>query len=64
MQFRTDKVSWLARSQAWFRDASGEQDFGNIDVFTAELGHYHLEGDWGTVDFESSELPKFLLTGD
>lgn len=62
LQFITDNVSWLARSQSRYRDASGEEDLGNIDVFTAERGRYHLEGDWGTVEIESSVPPQFILT--
>ena len=61
LQFKTDSVSWLARSQSRFRDAAGEEDLGNIDVFTADCGHYHLEGDWGTVEIESSVSPEFFL---
>jgi hypothetical protein len=60
--FRTDKVSWLARSQARFHDESGEEDLGNIDIFTAVGDHYYLEGDWGSVEIESSERPRFILT--
>jgi hypothetical protein len=60
--FRTDKISWLGRSQTRFHDESGEEDLGNIDIFTAEGDHYYLEGDWGSVELESSERPRFLLT--
>ncbi|HZR49665.1 MAG TPA: hypothetical protein VFB06_09120 [Streptosporangiaceae bacterium] len=60
--FKPDNVSWLARSQTRFRDASGEEDLGNIDVFTTDHHRYHLEGDWGTVDVTSSVPPEFLVT--
>jgi hypothetical protein len=62
LRFSTTKVNWLARSRTRFRDAAGEEDMGNIDIFTADGDHYHLEGDWGTVEIESSRLPEFLLT--
>jgi hypothetical protein len=48
--------------KARFRDESGEEDLGNIDIFTAESDHYYLEGDWGSVEIESRERPRFLLT--
>jgi hypothetical protein len=49
------KTIWHARNERTFRDAADAVDHGNIDRFTAEPnGHYHLEGDWGSVDVVSA----------
>ena len=47
------RVTWTARHLRPFRDASGSVDYGNVDVFTARDGVYHLEGDWGSVEVVS-----------
>jgi hypothetical protein len=43
-------VTWVAR-MTWAPavDASGEVDYGNIDVFTWEGSLFDLQGDWGHV---------------
>jgi hypothetical protein len=43
------RVTWLARHFRPLTDASGAIDYGNIDLFYKEHGHYYLEGDWGKV---------------
>jgi hypothetical protein len=37
-------------------DASGEIDFGHIDSFEWEDGHYLLAGDWGRIDATAQEV--------
>jgi hypothetical protein len=56
------KTIWHARNEAaLYTDLAGAIDRGNIDRFTAEPdGHYHLEGDWGSVDVVSG-APLFEL---
>ena len=39
-----------------YHDASGSCDFGNFDVFEFEDDEYHLAGDWGEMNFVSSQL--------
>ncbi|HUW08052.1 MAG TPA: hypothetical protein VMW01_17575 [Williamwhitmania sp.] len=44
------QVLWKYRNQkAISIDANGENDFGNIDVFSKFEDNYLLEGDWGNV---------------
>ena len=62
--FRSADITWLARSDARYTDASGAEDLGNIDVFTAQGHRYHLEGDWGSVEIETNEQPRFELSSD
>jgi len=62
--FDAAKVTWLARTEARYTDASGEEDLGNIDVFTFQGNRYHLEGDWGSVEIETDEQPRFQLSPD
>lgn|GEM_PF-3055864 len=42
-------------------DATGEQDFGSIDLFQAEEARYRLSGDFGLIALES-DLPALELT--
>lgn len=60
--FRGADITWLARSEARYTDASGREDLGNIDVFTAQGQRYYLEGDWGSVQIETNERPRFELS--
>ena len=60
--FRSADITWLARSEVLYTDASGEEDLGIIDVFTAHGRRYHLEGDWGSVEIETDGQPRFELS--
>lgn len=60
--FTAADITWLVRSEARYTDASGEEDLGNIDVFTAQGYRYHLQGDWGSVEIETHEQPRFELS--
>jgi hypothetical protein len=47
---RPRQVTWLRRmSGPPAVDASGEVDYGNIDLFEWENDTYELEGEWGRV---------------
>jgi len=59
--FDAAQINWLRRSEGRYRDASGEEDLGNIDVFLAEEGRYYLEGDWGGVEIETNVAPRLQL---
>jgi hypothetical protein len=48
------KIIWTSRHFQAFTDASGSVDYGNIDIFYKSGFTYHLEGDWGSVNIESS----------
>ncbi|MEO5866254.1 MAG: hypothetical protein ABIS14_14385 [Sphingomonas sp.] len=38
------------------RDANGEEDYGNIDIFTIiSPAQYHLEGDWGVLSLSANQ---------
>jgi hypothetical protein len=46
-------IEWLDRGRPPATDASGEQDWGNIDTFVVENGVYEMEGDWGHVRIQA-----------
>jgi hypothetical protein len=49
------EVTWLERATGPPSvDASGEADYGNIDVFTWEGNSFDLHGDWGHVRVEGN----------
>jgi len=37
-------------------DATGEADYGNVDVFHWTADHYQLEGSFGTLDLTASKV--------
>jgi hypothetical protein len=48
-------IEWLSRGSHPATDASGENDWGNIDSFAVvDDGVYELEGDWGHVRVASA----------
>jgi len=49
-------VKWINRNEAPFTDASGEEDYGNIDVFELSNDKYVLAGDWGELQVTSSPV--------
>lgn len=49
-------VKWINRKEAPFSDASGEEDYGNIDVFELSNDKYVLAGDWGGLEVTSSPV--------
>jgi len=58
-QYPYARLRWCLHGEVWWNDgphlgrpavdASGEEDFGNIDAWFQEGGVDHLEGEWGTV---------------
>lgn len=44
-----DSIEWIDRKFMAFADASGDLDYGNIDIFVGCDGGYELAGDWGRV---------------
>jgi hypothetical protein len=57
----TCAIQWLRKTRQVFRDANGEIDYGNIDVFYYEDGRYHIEGDWGSVMLSSESLQLQIM---
>jgi hypothetical protein len=53
------RIEWLERGTRPATDATGEEDWGHIDTFVADDGHYELTGDWGWVRF-SSDTPQLF----
>ena len=49
-------VKWISRNEAPFTDASGEEDYGNIDAFELSNDKYALSGDWGELEVTSSPV--------
>ena len=52
--------SWLEKIMKPIKDIDGEVDYGNIDWFYLEDGHYRIGGEWGELDIISDE-PIFSL---
>ncbi|MFK0248103.1 hypothetical protein ACIQUM_25710 [Amycolatopsis azurea] len=55
------KVDWVTRSTQTYRDATGEEDLGNIDSFQYHDGYYEIAGDWGHVRIFSTAEPRLSL---
>ncbi|WP_094025494.1 hypothetical protein [Nocardia cerradoensis] len=55
------KTDWISRSSQTYRDATGEEDLGNIDSFVNSGAFYELEGDWGKVHIWTVADPQFSL---
>ncbi|MEU5257346.1 hypothetical protein [Amycolatopsis sp. NPDC021455] len=58
------KIEWIIRSSQPSRDATGEEDLGNIDSLQHHADHYEIAGDWGHVRVYSSAAPRFTLTSE
>ena len=54
-------VEWIELRIRPSIDASGDVDFGNIDLFTHESGRFELTGDWGSVRIVS-QIPRLVLS--
>lgn len=50
------RVKWISRNETPFKDVSGEEDYGNIDVFQLSNDQYFLSGDWGELEVTSSPV--------
>ena len=48
------KAEWVKKIMLPIKDASGDIDYGNIDEFYFQDGHYHIIGDWGELDIVSA----------
>ncbi|MCL4678123.1 MAG: hypothetical protein KJ017_05950 [Alphaproteobacteria bacterium] len=51
-----ERFTWEQTSFKGYRDASGEVDYGSIDVFTFDGDSYELEGDWGKLKITARKL--------
>ena len=49
-------VKWISKNETPFTDASGEEDYGSIDVFQLSNDQYFLSGDWGELEVASSPV--------
>ncbi|MEU7142895.1 hypothetical protein ABZ942_25860 [Nocardia sp. NPDC046473] len=55
-------VEWLDQSLQSFKDATGNEDLGNIDSLTSSDGAYSVSGDWGRVRIRSNAEPEFRIS--
>ncbi len=53
-------ATWGERRFEPFTDATGQVDYGSIDLLYRNDRTYHVQGDWGDVDIES-DLPVIRL---
>ncbi|MFD4403408.1 hypothetical protein ACFWPH_11635 [Nocardia sp. NPDC058499] len=58
------RIEWRQRTLQPYRDATGEVDYGNIDVLEILEDGYRIEGDWGSVRIWSEALPQFEPGGN
>jgi len=56
------RIEWVTRSSRTSRDATGEEDLGNIDSLRQLDDHYEITGDWGHVRVYSSAAPQLTFT--
>jgi hypothetical protein len=56
------KIEWITRSTQTYRDATGEEDLGNIDSLQRHDDHYEIAGDWGHVRIYSTATPQLTFT--
>jgi hypothetical protein len=56
-------VEWTRQTGARYRDATGEDDLGNIDVMRVDGQTFVVEGDWGEVRI-ASDQPGIELDGE
>lgn len=50
-------VNWKRKSISSFRDANGEEDYGNIDLLRKTNDRvYEISGDWGDLEVTSSQV--------
>ncbi|WIX99736.1 hypothetical protein QRX60_37640 [Amycolatopsis mongoliensis] len=55
------KIEWITRSSQTYRDATGEEDLGNIDSLQRHADHYEIFGDWGHVRIFSRAAPRLTF---
>ncbi|MDT8911403.1 hypothetical protein [Amycolatopsis sp. PS_44_ISF1] len=58
------KTEWITRSAQPFRDATGEEDLGNIDRLQRHGDHYEIAGDWGHVRVYSTAEPRLIFAAE
>ena len=56
------RIEWITRSSRTHRDATGEEDLGNIDSLQQHGNHYEIFGDWGYVRIHSTTAPRLDFT--
>lgn len=56
------RIEWVTRSSQTYRDATGEEDLGNIDSFQHIDDYYEITGDWGQVRGYSTAAPQLNFT--
>ncbi len=56
------KVVWKENRLIPISDRDGLIDYGGIDEFYCSGHHYHLSGEWGTVEIVS-DTPQLILKG-
>lgn len=53
---KVDSIEWIHKKSIRFSDATGENDYGNIDFFSKNGDVYSLSGDWGDVRIKCSSV--------
>jgi hypothetical protein len=56
------RIEWVTRSSQTYRDATGEEDLGNVDSLQRIDDHYEITGDWGHVRVYSTAAPRLTFT--
>lgn len=58
------RLLWTAQGAPPARDASGELDYGNIDLFNLTETGYELEGAWGRMELQADDVLAVLDEAD
>ena len=56
--FDVSLIYWNEKNITPFLDANNFKDFGNIDIFEYNQNFYHLVGDWGDLEIQTTKTPK------
>lgn len=59
---RVTELRWTGQGRPPGIDASGEIDYGSIDVLDVEGSRYHLVGDFGEIVLRSCSPPSLVWT--
>ena len=53
------KKEWVIKNLKYSEDINGERDLGNIDSFTIDDNTYDIQGAWGHIIIESTQVAVY-----
>ena len=58
------EVEWKEKNMRPSTDLNGTVDYGNIDYFYQEDGHYFIGGEWGDLKITTNKEPILIFEKD